>query len=335
MLRLLLSVWEWAASVETEIVSARIKIWFPPENRLICVMVSPFLSSQQFSPLSATNPPLRQAVFALEEASPACGRSGWQWIKQKVNWSSQEKSNWNASCGSWEVFQLFIFPGFPLSPLLLTLHRSFFILKSLSRPDHHPGLHLHTSIARWGFYLCIPKALQNQTHPLLFLFLSICVCMFHFFSLVLGDPFQSKYSFFSVHESWSAFASLIIIVFPPVSLFCLSDIPVGWMFDLLGHSSISLNLHIFHLFVFLLWVLGNFINFFFYIKKLIFNYVHSIIQSINWIFKNLDNYFPFLKYFVIPWLLLFHSSLFLFYGCNILLHLSEYMNWKKIYIYFL
>lgn len=155
--------------------------------------------------------------------------------------------------------------------------------------------------------------------------------MFHFFSLILGDPFQSKYSFFfSVHESCSAFASLIIIVFPPVSLFCLSDIPVGWMFDLLGLSSVSLNLHIFHLFVFLLCVLGNSINFFFYIKKLIFNCVHSIIQNLNWIFKNVDNYFQSLKYFVVLWLLLFHSSLFLFYECNILSHLSEGMHWKKI-----
>lgn len=174
------------------------------------------------------------------------------------------------------------FLGFPLSPLLLTFHRCFFILKSLSRPDHHPGLHLHTSIPRWGFYPCIPKALQNQTHLLLFPILSICVCVFHFFSLVLGDPFQSKYSFFfPVHESCSAFASLIIIVFPLVSLFCLSDIPVRWMFDLLGLSSISLNLRIFHLFVFLLYVLGNFINFFFYIKKLIFNCVHFIIQNLD------------------------------------------------------
>ena len=112
-------------------------------------------------------------------------------------------------------------------------------------------------------------------------FPSVCVC-FIFSAWYLVTHFNLNILFFfPVHESCSAFASLIIIVFPLVSLFCLSDIPVRWMFDLLGLSSISLNLRIFHLFVFLLYVLGNFINFFFYIKKLIFNCVHFIIQNLD------------------------------------------------------
>lgn len=79
----LISSWEWTASVERQVISARIKICCPPENGLIWVVVPQSQSSQQFSPLLVKIG--SDGLHSEGEASPAHGIPGLKWIEKQVD----------------------------------------------------------------------------------------------------------------------------------------------------------------------------------------------------------------------------------------------------------
>lgn len=94
------------------------------------------------------------------------------------------------------MFWLFYLSFTVFSPLFFFIG-PLTILKSPSSPDHDPGFQLHTSNGQVEFPPQHPKGTlrppsTSPSHPAL----PSGGCVFHFTRLVLGGPFQSKYSFF-------------------------------------------------------------------------------------------------------------------------------------------
>lgn len=121
---------------------------------------------------------------------------------------------------------LSLFPGFPLSPspLLFFFIGPLTILKSPSSLDHDPGFQLHTSNCELEFLpqhptgTLRPNSSISPSHPAL----PCGGCVFHFTRLVLGGPFQPKYSFFFFFPAQETLpVSIPFIIIPIQSLCCV------------------------------------------------------------------------------------------------------------------